>query len=61
VLGSLAVVLGERVLGPARDQVAKHALARARDGCEIVASALGPRLGDVQSLMAAIEASPGRG
>jgi glucokinase len=54
-LGSLAVALGERVLGPARDEVARRTLARARDGCEIVPSALGARLGDVQSLMAALE------
>jgi len=58
VLGSLAVTLGERVLAPARAEVARRTVARAREGCEIVPSVLGGRLGDVQSLIAAIEASP---
>jgi glucokinase len=55
VLGTLAVVLGERVLAPARAEVAR-ALGSRRTDCEILPSGLGSRLGDVQSLMAAIEA-----
>jgi glucokinase len=56
VLGTLAVVLGERVLQPARDELARCTVPRARTGVEIVPGGLGRRLGDVQSLMAGIEA-----
>jgi glucokinase len=54
VLGSLAVALGERVLGPAREVVRQEALPMAADACEIVPSVLGKRIGDVAALMAAI-------
>jgi glucokinase len=56
VIGSLASVLGDQLLGPARTVLARHALPRAVAACEIVPGALGPRLGDVQSLMATIVA-----
>jgi glucokinase len=56
VIGSLAYVLGDRLLAPARAALARHALPRAVAGCEIVSGALGARLGVVQSLMAAIVA-----
>jgi glucokinase len=57
VVGSLGAVLGERVLGPARAEVAREALRVAADACEIVTPALGvPRAGDVAALMAALEA-----
>jgi glucokinase len=54
VLGSLAVVLGERILGPARQVVAEEALPEAVAVCEIVPSVLGSGIGDVASLMAAL-------
>jgi glucokinase len=54
VLGSLAVVLGERVLAPMRRVVAKEALPQATAACEILPAALGARIGDVASLMAAL-------
>jgi glucokinase len=54
VLGSLAVALGERVLGPAREVVAAEALPQAAAACEIVPAALGVRIGDVAALMAAL-------
>ncbi len=54
VLGSLAVALGERILGPARQVVADEALPQATAVCEIRPSALGARIGDVASLMAAL-------
>jgi glucokinase len=54
VLGSLAVVLGERILGPARQVVAEEALPHAAAACEILPSVLGSRIGDVASLMAAL-------
>jgi glucokinase len=54
VLGSLAVLLGERVLGPARQVVAREALPEAAAACEIVPAALGTRIGDVAALMAAL-------
>jgi glucokinase len=57
VIGSLGAVLGDRVLGPARAEVAREALSVAVNACEIVTPALGvPRAGDVASLMAALEA-----
>lgn len=54
VLGSLAVVLGERVLAPARRALAEEALPQAVAACEIVPAALGARIGDVAALMAAL-------
>jgi len=54
VLGSLAAVLGERLLEPARRVVAAEALPQAAAACEILPSAFGPRIGDVASLMAAL-------
>ena len=57
VLGSLAVVLGERVLAPARHALAEEALPQAVAACEIVPAKLGKSIGDVAALMAAIVAS----
>lgn len=57
VLGSLAVALGERILGPARRTLAAEALPQAVAACEILPAALGARLGDVAALMAAIESA----
>jgi glucokinase len=54
VLGSLAVLLGERVLAPMRRVVAKEALPQAAAACEILPSVLGMQIGDVASLMAAL-------
>jgi glucokinase len=54
VLGSLAVALGERVLGPAREVIATEALPQAVAACEIVPAALGVRIGDVAAMMAAL-------
>jgi glucokinase len=54
VLGSLAVLLGERVLAPMRQVIAKEALPQAAAACEIVPSVLGLQIGDVASLMAAL-------
>jgi glucokinase len=56
VLGSLAVALGDRVLGPVRAVVAAEALPQAAAACEIVPAALGSRIGDVAALMAAWQA-----
>ena len=58
VLGSLGVVLGERILGPARRVLAEEALPQAVAGCEIRPAALGSRIGDVAALMAAYRAAP---
>ena len=54
VLGSLAVVLGERVRGPARSVVGEEALPRAAAACAIVPAGLGKRIGDVAALMAGL-------
>lgn len=54
VLGSLGVVLGDRVLGPARRALAQEALSQAVAACEIVPAKLGLQIGDVAALMAVI-------
>jgi len=54
VLGSLAVVLGERLLGPAKRIVAAEALPEAVAACDILPSALGAGIGDVAALMAVL-------
>lgn len=54
VLGSLAVVLGERVLASARRALSEEALLQAVAACEVLPAALGKRIGDVAALMAAL-------
>lgn len=54
VLGSLGVLLGERILAPARRVIAQEALPQARSVCEIMPAVLGTRIGDVAALMAAL-------
>jgi glucokinase len=54
VLGSLAVALGDRVLGPAREVIAAEALPQAAACCAIVPAQLGARIGDVAALMAGL-------
>ena len=54
VFGSLGVVLGERILGPARQVIAQEALPQAAAACELLPAALGTRIGDVAALMAAL-------
>lgn len=54
VLGSLAVRLGELLLGPAREEVQREALAPAWRNCRIVPAELRGHIGDVAALCAAI-------
>lgn len=54
VFGSLGVVLGERILGPARQVIAQEALPQAAAACELLPAALGSCIGDVAALMAAL-------
>ena len=54
VFGSLGVVLGERILGPARKVIAEEALPQAAAACELLPSVLGQQIGDVAALMAAL-------
>lgn len=54
VIASLAVRLGEMVLGPARRVIKREALPDAAAACRIVPAELGERLGDVAALCAAI-------
>lgn len=54
VVGSLGVVLGDKVLASARQTLAEEALPQAVAACEVVPAALGKRLGDVAALMAAL-------
>ena len=53
VLGTLAVILGERLLAPAREMLSVLALPRAVAACKIVPTTFGKQIGDVASLMAA--------
>jgi glucokinase len=59
VIGSLAVRLGELVLGPAREEIEREALPAAVAACRLVPAQLGERLGDVAALCAAIQALGG--
>jgi glucokinase len=59
VIGSLAVRLGDLVLAPAREVIAREALPAAVAACRIVPAALGERLGDRACLCAAIRARGG--
>jgi glucokinase len=54
--GTLGVVLGDRLLGPARAIVAANALPAAARACAIVPAGLGNRIGDTAAIMAAIAA-----
>ncbi len=58
--GSLGVVLGERILGPARRVIAEEALPQAAAACLLLPSALGAAVGDTACLMAALT-DPGLG
>ena len=57
VLGSLAVVLGDRVLEPARRMLNEEALSQSAAACEVLPAALGKGIGDVAALMAALTRS----
>ncbi len=61
VIGSLAVRLGDLVLKPACEEMAREALPGAVSACRVVPAALGERLGDVAALCAAIAAGRGCG
>ncbi|NLX05958.1 MAG: hypothetical protein GXY33_12535, partial [Phycisphaerae bacterium] len=54
VLGSLAVRLGELLLGPAREEVQRESLAPAWQNCRIVPAELRGHIGDVAALCAAM-------
>ncbi|MEM8484789.1 MAG: ROK family protein [Bacteroidota bacterium] len=54
VLGTLAVVLGDRILGPARAELAREALAPAVAVCQVQATTHGKAIGDVAALMPAL-------
>jgi glucokinase len=56
VVGTLGVVLGDRLLAPARAIVATNALPAAARACAIVPAALGNRIGNTAAIMAAIAA-----
>lgn len=57
VLGSLAVLLGDRVLNPAKQIIQKEALPQAVKACQMLPSLLGERIGDIASLMAALNSN----
>ena len=54
VFGSLGVVLGDRILNPARKVLEQEALPQAVAACELLPSVLGSSIGDVAALMAAL-------
>ena len=56
VVGTLAVVLGDLLLQPAREVLREQALPRALDACKVVPAQLGSHLGDIAALMAGITA-----
>ena len=58
VMGTLAVVLGDLVLEPAREAMRAEALAISAAACEVLPAGLGARLQDVQALMGAIDRHP---
>jgi len=55
VVGSMAVRLGEVLLGPARKAMRRDALPGTYSACRVVPAELGERIGDVASLCAALE------
>jgi glucokinase len=61
VLGSLGGALGDLFIQPARDVVKAESLPQPADACRIVPAELGPRLGDVAALVAAIYAARNSG
>jgi len=54
VFGSLGVVLGERILAPARKVIEEEALPQAAAACKLIPSILGNSIGDIAALMAAL-------
>jgi glucokinase len=54
VLGSLGIVLGDRILRSAREVLAQEGLPQSVGACRIVPAKLGRRVGDVAALMAAL-------
>jgi glucokinase len=56
VVGTLGVVLGDRLLGPARRALAAYGLPQAVEACQLLPAALGTHVGDVAAAMPAIEA-----
>ena len=56
VIGTLGVLLGDKVLGPAREVLEKEALPISNGACKILPAQLGSSLMDVGCLMAAYDA-----
>jgi len=59
VLGALATRLGDLILAPAREAIRREALPKSAEACKLKPSELGPQLGDVAALCAAIAAMQG--
>jgi glucokinase len=54
VVGTLGVVLGDRLLDPARDILERYALPQAVAACTLMPATLGLSIGDTAAIMAAI-------
>ncbi|MFV1981069.1 MAG: ROK family protein, partial [Rhodothermia bacterium] len=55
-LGALSAVLGDRIFVPLREELEREALPQAVAACRIIPAKLGSSIGDVASLMGAINA-----
>jgi glucokinase len=56
VIGGLAMRLGELILAPARESLAREALPQAFAACSIVPAQLGEKIGDIAALCIAMDA-----
>jgi len=54
ILGSLAIRLGDLLIEPAVKEMSREATPRAFSVCKVVPAALGERIGDIASLVAAL-------
>ena len=54
VMGTIAIHLGETLLQPLRERLPRYAWAPSRQGVQVAASQLGPRIGDLGALALAL-------
>lgn len=54
VLGTIGIHAGEFVMAPIRDKLTKYAWKWSLEGCKVVASSLGGRIGDMAALAVAV-------
>jgi glucokinase len=54
VIGGIAMRTGDMILGPAREVVMREAIPTSARSCEVMAAALGERIGDIAALCVAV-------